>query len=152
MTPRPANTRRPSRTTTSARALATGVASFLLLGATACGSDEATAEEAFCDAGDSLQTDIDELADVDVVSEGTNGLEERFSTIEADLDQLRESGLDVASEEISALESAMDAFGAALDSLGDDISVERAQTASAALTGVVTASSGVLDKLSSTCD
>ena len=60
------------------------------------------------EAGDSLQTDINALADLDLISEGIDGLQQRFSTIKADLDQLRESGSDVASDEISALETAVD--------------------------------------------
>ncbi len=55
-------------------------------------------------------------------------------------------------DEISALETAVDDFGAAVDALGDDISVEGAQTAGTALTGITTAANGVFDKLSSTCD
>lgn len=151
MTPTPAAERRSIRTITSARALAVGVAAFLLLGVTACGSDEAS-EDAFCDAGASLQTNVAGLADLDVISEGTDGLKERFSTIEADVDELAETGRDVASEEISALESALDELGTALGALGDDISVDGAQAVGAALTGVVTASTSVFDKLSSTCD
>jgi len=65
---------------------------------------------------------------------------------------LRESGSDVASDEISALETAVNDFGAAVDALGDDISVEGAKTAGTALTGITTAANGVFDKLSSTCD
>ena len=152
MSPEPTDTSRPIRTIRSSRALAAAIAACLSLGVAACGSDEPTAEEDFCAAGDSLQTNINALADLDVVSEGTNGLQERFSTIEADLDQLRESGSDVASEEISALESAVDDFGAAVDALGDDISVEGAQAAGTALTGITTAATGVFDKLSSACD
>lgn len=143
---------RPFRFTTSHRVLVTSVAVCLSLGVAACGSDEPTAEEKFCEAGDSLQTDINALATLDVISEGTDGLEERFSTIKADLDQLNESGSDVASDEISALETAVDDFGDAVDDLGDDISVEGAKTAGTALTGIVAAANGVFDKLSSTCD
>jgi len=152
MTPESATRNRPIRITASSRALAAAVAACLSLGIAACGSDEPSAQEAFCEAGDSLQTDINALADLDLISEGTAGLEERFTTITADLDQLRESGSDVASDEISALETAVDDFGAALDALGDDISVEGAKAAGTALTGIATAASGVFDKLSSTCD
>jgi hypothetical protein len=152
MSPEPATRNRPIRITTSYRALATAIAACLALGVAACGSDEPTAEEVFCEAGDSLQTDINALADLDLISEGTDGLKERFSIIESDLDQLRKSGSDVASEEISALETAVDDFGNAVNALGDDISVEGAQAAGTALTGITTAASGVFDKLSSTCD
>lgn len=152
MNPEPSDTIRPVRITRSSRALAAAVAACLSLGVAACGSDEPTAEEDFCAAGDSLQTNINALADLDLVSEGTNGLQERFSTIKADLDQLSESGSDVASEEIAALKTAVDDFGAAVDALGDNISVEGAQAAGTALTGMTTAATGVFDKLSSTCD
>lgn len=152
MIPEPAARNRPIRFTTSHRVLATSVAACLSLGVAACGSDEPTAEEKFCEAGDSLQTDINALATLDIISEGADGLEERFSTIKADLDKLRDSGSDVASDEISALQTAVDDFGAAIDALGDDISVEGARTAGTALTGITAAANGVFDKLSSTCD
>ena len=152
MSPEPTTRNRPIRITTSYRALATAFAACLSLGVAACGSDEPTAEEDFCEAGDSLQTDINALTDVDLISEGTDPLKGRFSTNKADLDQLRESGSDVASDEISALETAVNDFGAAVDALGDDISVEGAKTAGTALTGITTAANGVFDKLSSTCD
>jgi hypothetical protein len=38
------------------------------------------------EAGDSLQTDINALADLDLISEGIDGLQERFSTIKAALE------------------------------------------------------------------
>ncbi len=143
-------TRRPSRL------LAAGVVACFSLGVAACGSDsesdEASAEELFCEAGDSLRTDITALADLDIISEGTSGLQERFSTIEADIDQLRESGSEVASEEISTLETAVSDFGTTLEDLGNDISAQGAVAVGSALSNLTSAASGVFDALSSTCD
>ncbi len=142
-------TRRPSRL------LAAGVVACFSLGVAACGSDdgdEASAEERFCEAGDSLRTDITALADLDIISEGTSGLQERFSTIEADIDQLRESGSEVASEEISTLETAVSDFGTTLDDLGNDLSAQGAVAVGSALSNLTSAASGVFDALSSTCD
>ena len=62
MSPEPTTRNQPIRITTSYRALATAFAACLSLGVAACGSDEPTAEEAFCEAGDSLQTGISTAA------------------------------------------------------------------------------------------
>lgn len=114
----------------------------------ACGD---SAEDAFCDAGDSLRADIEGLGSVDIITNGTSALDEQFSAISSDLDDLRESGADVAAEEIDALGSATESLGTALDGLQADISVEGAQGVADAVSGVATAANAVLDKLATTC-
>jgi hypothetical protein len=121
--------------------------------ASGCGSDESTesAEDLFCDAGDSLRTNIETVADIDVVAGGTDAISERFTAIESDLQQLQDSGSDVAADEISALDSAVDDLGSALEALGDDISVANAQQLATSVAEVVSAAGDALEQLSTTC-
>ncbi len=67
----------------------------------ACGSDSESSEDTFCDAGDSLRSNIEGIADIDIVSGGTDAVTEQFDAIESDVEQLRDSGSDVAADEIS---------------------------------------------------
>ncbi len=115
----------------------------------ACGDD---AEEAYCEARDSLGANIEGLGDVDIVADGTAALDEQFSAISGDIDQLKESGPEVAAQEIEALEAAADRLGTALDDLGADITVDGARETVTATGGVLEAAVAVLDRLATACE
>ena len=117
----------------------------------ACGSDSESAEDSFCDAGDRLRSDIEGIADIDIVSGGTDAITDQLDAIQADVDGLSDSGSDVAADEISTLETAVDEAAASLDGLGDEISVENAQAVAASIVSVVTAAGGVYVRLDTTC-
>lgn len=119
--------------------------------AAGCGSDGESSEDAFCEAGDNLRTNVEGIAEIDVIAGGTDAISEKFSAIQSDLQQLQDSGSDVASDEISLLESAVDELDSALGALGDDISVEAALAVANSAASVVTAAGDVLDRLSTTC-
>jgi hypothetical protein len=128
----------------------------------ACGDDDDSpeggtlegggSEEEFCEAGDRLRTQISDLASFDVVSEGTDALEARLDEIDNTVDDLKESGEDVAAEEIAALETALDDVRANLDAIGGGQLT--AQNATALLNSVLaagTAAEQVFTKLRETC-
>ena len=127
------------------------VATLSLATLSACGSDGESSEDAFCDAGDSLRSNVEGIADIDVVSGGTDAVTDQIDAIQSDVDQLRESGADVAADEISELETAVDDVSSALQGLGDDISVENAQSVSSSVGAVVTAAGAVYERLDSAC-
>ena len=127
------------------------VAALSLATLSACGSDSEPSEDAFCDAGDSLRSNIEGIADIDIVSGGTDAVTDQVEAIQSDVDQLRDSGSDVAADEISALETAVDEVAAALDGLGDDISIENAQAVAASVTAVVSAAGAVYERLDTAC-
>jgi hypothetical protein len=60
-----------------------------------------------------VRTNIETVADIDVISGGTDAISERFTAIESDLEQLQDSGADVAADEIAALDVAVDEFSKA---------------------------------------
>ncbi|MCP3856475.1 MAG: hypothetical protein GY698_17315 [Actinomycetia bacterium] len=126
------------------------VGGLLILGLLAgCGSDDP--EEAFCDAGDSLKANIEGLTDIDIISEGTNALEEQFSAISSDVDQLRDSGADLADQEITDLDTAVDQLGTRLDALSNEFTATDAQGVIEAGAAVVDTAGAVFDKLTTTC-
>jgi len=118
-----------------------------------CGSDDdgQSAEEAFCEAGDSLRTDVTSLASLDIIAGGTDALNESVDLVEADLVALRESGSDVAGEQIDALQSSFDELDSVVDDMVDGISVENATGIVTAVTNVGSAATAVYDVLATTC-
>lgn len=128
------------------------VCAVLVVGVAAgCGDDDDSPEGAFCDAAESLRTDINGLGDIDIIAGGTSALQEQFSAIQSDANELKDSGADVAADEIDGLDAAVEELGSALDALGADVSVDGARAVADAATTVVTAAGAVLDKLSTTC-
>jgi hypothetical protein len=127
------------------------VAALSLATLSACGSDSESSEDAFCAAGDSLRSNIEGIVDIDIVSGGTDAVTAQVEAIQSDIDQLSDSGSDVAADEISTLETAVDEVDAALDGLGGDISVENAQAVALSVGAVVTAAGAVYERLDTTC-
>lgn len=152
MKPSSSNTLSQHRSRRRAARRTLGVATSVVLSAglfAACGDD---AEESFCQAGDDLSSSISGLADVDLISDGTSALEDQVAEINSNIDQLRDSGAEVASAEIDALDDAVEQLGTALRDLGGGVSTDDAQAAVAAVGSVTTAANGVFDKLSNACD
>ena len=118
-----------------------------------CGSDDddVSPEEAFCAAGDSLESDVSSLASLDP-TDGTDALNESVDAIKADLNALQESGSDVASDEIDALQSSIDELDDAVDvMITGDIPVDNATTISTAIRNIGTSASALYETLSTTC-
>ncbi len=118
----------------------------------ACGDDDdATPEEAFCDAGDSLETNVQALGDLDLVAEGTDALEEQLGAIETDLTDMKETGSEVAGEQIADVETAVADLETSLNDLGGELSVDNAASAIDAVSRIVTSAQAVYTELDSTC-
>ena len=118
----------------------------------ACGDDDdATPEEAFCDAGDSLETNVQALCDLDLVAEGTDALEEQRGAIEPDLTDMKETGSQVAGEQIADVETAVADLETSLNDLGGELSVDNAASAIDAVSRIVTSAQAVYTELDSTC-
>jgi len=64
---------------------------------------------------------------------------------------LKDSGSDVASDEIAALESAVSDLGSALAGLSGGVSVEDAEQLVSSITAVSTSADAVIEQLSTTC-
>jgi hypothetical protein len=117
-----------------------------------CGSDDddVSPEEAFCAAGDSLESDVSSLASLGP-DDGTDALNESVDAIEADLNALQESGSEVASDEIDALQSSFDELDDAVDALSDDVPGDNLTDISTAIRNIGTSASALYETLSTTC-
>lgn len=115
-------------------AIGVGLGIALLAG---CGSDDdASDQEQYCEAGESLESSVSALGDLDLVAEGTNGLEAALEAIEADVNELMNTASEAASDEISALEQSLDDLESALADLGGEITSDNASTVAAAAQNV----------------
>lgn len=114
-----------------------------------CGSDDdESAQDRYCAAGESLETSLDELADLDLVAEGTDGLTAAVDQVQSDLADLRDSASDAAADEVSALEQAVDDLNDAISALDGDLTSDNASSVGAAIENVATAAQSVRDTLS----
>jgi len=113
-------------------------------------SDATEAPAATSDAGgdpcadrDALRSSIEALTDVDVVAEGTNGLEAPVDAVKQDLSAVQESAGDDIQPEVDAVRSALDDVETAVSNgAADDV----AGTA-AALSALASAATELLDAL-----
>ena len=114
-----------------------------------CGSDDdESAQDQYCAAGESLETSLDELADLDLVAEGTDGVTAAVDQVQSDLDDLRDSASDAAADEVGALEQAVDGLNDAISTLGGDLTSDNASAVGSAIEDVAAAAQSVLDTLS----
>lgn len=118
-----------------------------------CSNDDdgPTAEEQFCAAGATLRTDVESLADIDVLSSGLTGVTEKADLIRADVTALKESGLEIASDEINELESALVDFEASLSVLDGNLSIDKVGEAFDAVGRVVGSAAAVFEIYTTTC-
>jgi hypothetical protein len=118
-----------------------GLAVALVAG---CGSDdEQSAQEQYCAAGESLESSIGALGDLDLLAEGTDGLESRVSAIADDVNELQDASTDAAADDVSALEQSVDDLESAISDLGGEITAENVSTLATAVENVATSAQAV---------
>jgi len=117
-------------------------------GLAACSSDEQSAQEQYCEAGAALESNVDALLSVDVLSEGTDGVESALKAVEDSFDDLRDSGSDAASEATDAFDDALDELENALSDVGDDLTTENAAAVLGAIGSVQSSAADVYSTLS----
>ena len=109
-----------------------------------CGDDDGeSAQDRYCDAGESLRSSVSSLASLDLIAEGTNGLTSALETVDADVDELRAAASDTAEDEVEALDTAVGALGDAISGLAGEISAENATTLATAVQNVATSAEAV---------
>jgi len=110
----------------------------IALVAAACG-DGASAQEKYCEAGQSLESSVNALSGavgvddvgqvMDLVAERGDDLESAIDAVRGDLDALREAATDAAADEVDAFEQAMDDITDAFSELGGDVALDNAVAA-----------------------
>lgn len=118
----------------------------------ACGDDEKSDEDAFCDAASSLEEHVSALGEMDVAAEGTDALKEAIGEIEDDLTALRDAGAEVAEAELDALNDSVDSLEG---TVGDAAESPSADDVAAIVSGVgaaISAADAVVTTLQDACD
>ncbi|KHL17837.1 UNVERIFIED_CONTAM: hypothetical protein LK11_09620 [Mumia flava] len=115
----------------------------------ACGSedDEPTSQDAYCDAAADLRSSVDALTNLDLVGEGTNGLESAVDAVGEDVSTLKDTAGDAASDEVDALSDSIDDLKSAIGDAGDQLSSESVSAVSDAVSSVATSAQAVEDTL-----
>lgn len=114
----------------------------------ACGSDdEESAQDQYCAAGDDLESSVTALTQLDLIAEGTNGLEAALGAVEDDLSTLAETASETASGEVSALEESAQDLESALEGLAGDITGDNVSALATAVESLATSAQAVYDTL-----
>jgi hypothetical protein len=92
----------------------------LSLLAAACGSNEKSAFERYCDAGTDLRSAVDELVSTNPLDGGLDGFSEKIDNVTSAANDMRTYASETAADEIDALTSALSTLG----TLALDIGVE----------------------------
>ena len=124
--------------------VAVGLGIALLAG---CGSDDETAQDEYCAAGDSLESSLGALTDLDVVAEGTDGLNAAVEKVSGDLGDLREAASGAAADDVSALQQAVDELKSAVSGLGGDLTAANAAAVGTAIRNVSASAQAVYETL-----
>jgi hypothetical protein len=98
-------------------------------GLAACSSDPGTEASATptpdpCASADALRESLTALGDVQVVQDGTDGLQEAWTAVQDDWDQLAEDAGDQYGDQADEVRAAADDVRSALDSAQDDASAQ----------------------------
>jgi hypothetical protein len=142
------------------------VLAVALLALGACGDDDddqtaptsaetesTTGGDELCAALDDLEQDIDTLADIDVVAEGTDAVRASVTAIGDDLSEIREVAPDAAPEEAEEFESALASLDDAVAALGDgSLTAESARDVIIAVTSTVQTGQRYVGALDDACE
>ena len=137
----------PARRHARPRLFGTAIVIVLVLAGCGDSDGDTSSQEKYCEAGQSLESSVSGLTDLDLVAEGTNGLESALGAVQDDLAQLLDAATDAAADEVAALEQSVDDLDSALADLGGEISTDNVSTLSAAVQSVGSAATGVFGTL-----
>lgn len=127
------------------------VAVAVMLLTAGCGDDDSP-EAAFCDAAENLDSDVEALGEVDVAAEGTDALRSALGDIQSDLTELRTTGSEVFSEELTALDSALSGLEEALEAVSGDPTADDVTAIVAGVQETSQATQAALTKVEDTCN
>jgi hypothetical protein len=140
-------TRRTERRVHGIRRL-TIVACLGVLALGACGSDEESAQDRYCQAGDDLRSSLASLVDIDLIASGTDGLNEAIEEVGDDVDAVRDNASDAAADDVAALEAAVDALEESISTLGGNLSTDNLTAVRNAIGEVSSSAQAVISTLS----
>jgi hypothetical protein len=111
-----------------------------------CGSDDGddqSAQEKYCEAGESLRASVESLLSLDVVATGTDGLEDALNQVVEDAETMKDNATEAAADEVDALEQAVESASTALEELGGEITAANASAVLASLDAISSSASAL---------
>jgi len=142
-----------------ALAVATAAVAGLLVG---CGSSTTSGSEtpaptasgtpAVCTQADALVSSVHQLADIDVIKQGTSSLNTAVQNVQTQVQALSQSASEQFKPQVDALQSAINNLQSVLNNLGSSPNlVQAAGQIASAVTQVTTATQNLASALPSTC-
>ena len=114
-----------------------------------CGNDDdKSAQDKYCEAGQSLESSVLALGNVDLIAEGTDALEPALGAVVDDVKELRDTASDAATDDVNALQESLDNLGSAISGLGDEVTAENVSTLATEVQNVSTSAQAVYGTLS----
>jgi hypothetical protein len=128
---------------------------LLTLGA-ACSDDDSsdggTPTPSVCDRRDAVEVAVANVADIDVLAEGTDALKAAVDDLETEVSALKEAVSEDLQDEVDAMETAASDAGDTLDEIDSEATLnEKIDDLQAALTGIATTSADLLTALDQEC-
>jgi hypothetical protein len=103
-----------------------GLALLVGGGAVACGDDDASAEEQYCEALDGLEASIAELTALDPATASIDQIDEARDDIQSSLEDVDAAAEDVSADRVDDLDAAYDDLEGAVDDVSGDATVPEA--------------------------
>jgi molecular chaperone GrpE (heat shock protein) len=103
-----------------------GLALLVGGGAVACGDDDASAEEQYCEALDGLEASIAELTALDPATASIDQIDEAREGIQSSLEDVDAAAEDVSADRVDDLDAAYDDLEGAVDDVSGDATVPEA--------------------------
>lgn len=114
----------------------------------ACGSDDESAQDQYCQAGADLKSSLASLVDLDLIASGTDGLNDAIEQVSDDVDALRDSASDATADDVEALETSVDALEESISALGGELSGDNLTAVRDAIGEVSASAQAVISTLS----
>lgn len=114
----------------------------------ACGSDEKSAQDQYCQAGADLRSSLASLVDLDLIASGTDGLNEAIEQVGDDVDALRDSASEAAADDVDALEASVAELEDSISTLGGELSGDNLSAVREAISAVSASAQAVIGTLS----
>jgi hypothetical protein len=125
--------------------------------AVACGDDDSsdadsTATPSVCDQRAALEDSVAALSSLDVIAEGTNGLNAAVDDVEADIDSLAAVTSSEVQAEVDALNEAIDRADETFSDLNDESLLAAAAEVALTIADVALAGEALVSALAAECD
>lgn len=127
------------------------VLALLALVAVACGDDDDD-DVSVCDQQEKVQQSVTDLANINVLSDGTDALQEGVDNVKTELETLRDVVREDTQDEVDALTQAVTDAGETFANLGEAGGInDKIDEIQVALTTIVTSATALRDALSQEC-